>query len=178
MVKLGDFGLAQLGGKRVNTDKVDGGIAGTPGFLAPEMLRGEPYNAKTDIWALGCTLYEMATLRSAYVDLYNAATDSVDFPLVAVGKHVPVKEYGQPFVDFLSLLLAAKPEERPTTDKVTNEKREEKMFRIQNLGGQTRYRARKTYARGASSPPRCDRCLFKFVRALSVCLSLLGGVRF
>lgn len=40
--------------------------AGTPNYLAPEMINCEPYNQKADIWAIGCLLYEMAALRPAF----------------------------------------------------------------------------------------------------------------
>jgi NIMA (never in mitosis gene a)-related kinase len=41
-------------------------VLGTPSYLAPELCEGHPYNKKTDIWALGCVLYEMMTLNKAF----------------------------------------------------------------------------------------------------------------
>jgi len=35
---------------------------GTPNFASPEVWRDDPYSAKSDIWSLGCVLYEMLTL--------------------------------------------------------------------------------------------------------------------
>jgi Tol biopolymer transport system component/tRNA A-37 threonylcarbamoyl transferase component Bud32 len=67
--KVLDFGLA----KRLSTDELAevtrslgavteiGNVVGTPAYMAPETLRGEPADARTDIWALGAVLYEMAT---------------------------------------------------------------------------------------------------------------------
>jgi serine/threonine protein kinase len=69
VVKLGDFGLATLLPKRRPEEMSREGIAGTPGFMSPELAQGHPYNTKSDIYALGCTLYEMCTLRSCYRDL-------------------------------------------------------------------------------------------------------------
>jgi len=34
--------------------------------MSPELLNGEPYNTKTDVWALGCILYEMITKMPAF----------------------------------------------------------------------------------------------------------------
>ena len=34
--------------------------------MAPEMFEGKPYNYKSDLWALGCILFEMVTLRQAF----------------------------------------------------------------------------------------------------------------
>lgn len=39
---------------------------GTPQYMSPEMCENKPYTFKSDIWALGCVLYEMATLRNAF----------------------------------------------------------------------------------------------------------------
>ncbi|HEV8384317.1 MAG TPA: serine/threonine-protein kinase, partial [Candidatus Acidoferrales bacterium] len=66
--KVLDFGLAQRARKaeveEVTRSKVSleraGGIAGTLAYMAPETLRGEPADARSDIWALGVVLYEMA----------------------------------------------------------------------------------------------------------------------
>lgn len=62
-VKLGDFGLArdlEPGSALANTN------AGTPYYMSPEQVRKEWYNEKTDIWGLGCLLYEMASLQPPF----------------------------------------------------------------------------------------------------------------
>ena len=39
---------------------------GTPFYLSPEVWENKPYNNKSDIWAMGCVLYELTTLRHAF----------------------------------------------------------------------------------------------------------------
>ena len=39
---------------------------GTPQYQSPEIIRNEPYSFKSDIWALGCVLYELCTLRKPF----------------------------------------------------------------------------------------------------------------
>jgi serine/threonine protein kinase len=39
---------------------------GTPYYLSPELCEGKPYNRKSDVWALGCVLYELTTFRHAF----------------------------------------------------------------------------------------------------------------
>lgn len=60
--KILDFGLARVTGQEGLTR--DGAVAGTPGYMAPEQLRGESVDPRTDIWAFGALLHEMATGHS------------------------------------------------------------------------------------------------------------------
>ena len=39
---------------------------GTPYYLSPEICEDKPYDHKSDVWSLGCILYEMATLKRAF----------------------------------------------------------------------------------------------------------------
>ena len=41
-------------------------VVGTPYYISPEMCEGKPYGEKSDIWALGCILYEMAALQRTF----------------------------------------------------------------------------------------------------------------
>ncbi|TKW26104.1 hypothetical protein SEVIR_3G164200v4 [Setaria viridis] len=60
--KLADFGCARRVGSK-------GPIGGTPAFMAPEVSRGEEQGPAADVWALGCTVIEMATGRAPWTDL-------------------------------------------------------------------------------------------------------------
>lgn len=62
-IKIGDFGIA-----RVLQDTYDCAqtAIGTPYYLSPEICQEKPYNQKSDIWSLGCILYELVTLRHAF----------------------------------------------------------------------------------------------------------------
>ncbi|CAI2385436.1 unnamed protein product [Moneuplotes crassus] len=59
VIKIGDFGIS----KELDTIKrlVETGC-GTPYFMSPEVVRGEPYGEKADVWAIGVILYEMTFL--------------------------------------------------------------------------------------------------------------------
>ena len=67
-VKVLDFGLAKhmtpgeitLKTQSISTLTSEGAIVGTMHYMAPELFRGEPADARSDIWALGVVLYEMA----------------------------------------------------------------------------------------------------------------------
>ncbi len=62
-VKIGDFGIARV---LQNTYDCAQTAIGTPYYLSPEICQERPYNQKSDIWSLGCILYEMLTLRHAF----------------------------------------------------------------------------------------------------------------
>jgi eukaryotic-like serine/threonine-protein kinase len=76
-VKVLDFGLAKALGPKgsdisltdmptLATGSIVGSIVGTPGYMSPEQARGKEVDARTDIWAFGCVLYEMLTARQAF----------------------------------------------------------------------------------------------------------------
>ncbi len=58
-VKVMDFGLAKLSWGADLTQTAT--VMGTAAYMSPEQVRGEPADNRTDIWSLGCTLYEMLT---------------------------------------------------------------------------------------------------------------------
>jgi NIMA (never in mitosis gene a)-related kinase len=63
LVKLGDFGIARV---LHSTHELARTAIGTPYYLSPEICGGKAYNNKSDIWSLGCILYEMTTLKHAF----------------------------------------------------------------------------------------------------------------
>jgi len=82
-VKILDFGLAQV---KVPVEEeaetatmtpagtVAGTVMGTIGYMSPEQLRGEPSDARSDIFALGCVLYEMLSGQTAFLRNSTAET--------------------------------------------------------------------------------------------------------
>lgn len=62
-VKIGDFGISRV---LEGTVDVAATVVGTPYYMSPEVCKAEPYGFKSDIWALGCVLYEMCMLKHAF----------------------------------------------------------------------------------------------------------------
>jgi len=60
IAKIGDFGIS-----KVLQEVLDFTIStvGTPFYMSPEVCQGRSYTLKSDIWGLGCLLYELATLE-------------------------------------------------------------------------------------------------------------------
>jgi non-specific serine/threonine protein kinase len=118
VVKVLDFGLARARpgpgdvppGEGWSADGADLPL-GTPGYMSPEQVRGEPLDEATDTWALGCILYECLTGRIAYdgstVAERLAATlrDVPDWALLPPSVQRPVR-------DVLQRLLRRERDER------------------------------------------------------------------
>ncbi|GBG24470.1 Protein kinase, putative [Hondaea fermentalgiana] len=62
-VKVGDLGLGRA---LSDTTLTAHSKVGTPLYMSPEVLRGKGYDWKSDVWSLGCILYELAALRSPF----------------------------------------------------------------------------------------------------------------
>ncbi len=75
-VKVLDFGLAKLTERQegVTASTQTMAIAGTPGYLAPEQLQGKAADARSDIFAFGCVLYELLSGRRAFPGTTLAAS--------------------------------------------------------------------------------------------------------
>lgn len=62
-LKIGDFGVSRVldcsAGKATS-------VVGTPYCMSPEVCRSEPYREKSDLWAVGCVLYELCTYRHPF----------------------------------------------------------------------------------------------------------------
>ena len=63
ILKIGDLGIAKL---LSYTMELANTRIGTPYYLSPEVIRGEAYNYSSDIWSLGCILYELTALKHAF----------------------------------------------------------------------------------------------------------------
>jgi len=63
IVKLGDFGIS-----RVLEGSIEAAITvvGTPYYMSPEVCENKPYTFKSDVWSLGCVLYELCMLKHAF----------------------------------------------------------------------------------------------------------------
>jgi len=69
LVKILDFGIARF--TAMQSGGEEGMIAGTAGYMSPEQVQGLPVDARSDVFSLGCLLYEMLSGQRAFSSLYE-----------------------------------------------------------------------------------------------------------
>ena len=83
IVKLGDFGLAKALGQTTFTHT----YVGTPYYMSPELIQEKSYDTKSDIWSLGCLIYELCASRPPFAE---AQTHSELSMLIRNGRIPPL----------------------------------------------------------------------------------------
>ena len=112
VVKLGDFGISKI---LKNSDDFAHTSLGTPFFLSPEICQGKSYNFKSDVWMLGCVLYEMAALKKPF--------SGDNLPMIMnniITKDIPPipSFYSENLRNLIKLLLNKDMNERPTVAEI------------------------------------------------------------
>lgn len=109
---LGDLGISKV----LNSDRAFAKTAiGTPYYMSPEIYKNNRYDYKSDIWALGCVLYELVTLRHPFDANSMAALGQK----VMSGRYSPIStQYSKALRDLVALMLKVNPTQRPSTTQI------------------------------------------------------------
>ncbi|XP_003970583.1 NIMA-related kinase 12 [Takifugu rubripes] len=113
-VKLGDFGISKL---MTNTFDMASTCIGTPHYLSPELCQDVPYSSKSDIWALGCLLYEICALSPPF-----SSTNLLSlFYKITRGEYEAVPHvFSDSIATLIHKMLCLDPENRPSAGCVFN----------------------------------------------------------
>ncbi|EDX02333.1 serine/threonine-protein kinase Nek2 [Drosophila yakuba] len=105
--KLGDFGLARM----LRRDQsFAASFVGTPHYMSPELVKGRKYDRKSDVWAVGCLVYEMCALRPPF---RGRAFDQLS-EKIAQGEFSRIPAvYSADLQEIIAFMLAVDHEQRP-----------------------------------------------------------------
>jgi len=108
--KLGDLNVSKIVKKGLSYTQT-----GTPYYASPEVWRDMPYDSKSDIWSLGCVLYEMCAL----VPPFRADDMQGLYKKVIKGKYPRIPEhFSQEMATVIKFMLQVSPSYRPTCDQI------------------------------------------------------------
>mmetsp|Transcript_108832 Transcript_108832/g.234377 ORF Transcript_108832/g.234377 Transcript_108832/m.234377 type:complete len:767 (+) Transcript_108832:194-2494(+) len=114
-LQLGDLGL----GRSFSCQTLEAfSKVGTPLYMSPEVLHGAGYDMRSDVWSLGCVLYELVVLRSPFksdqqLSLYDL------FVRISKGEYPPLPETTSPeFRDLVGKMLDLEPQRRIESEGV------------------------------------------------------------
>lgn len=114
-VRLGDFGIARVLEHTFECAKT---VVGTPYYMSPEVCENKAYDAKSDLWALGCVLYELCTLSHAF---QSANLLGLVYKIVAE-KPPPIPSlYSRELAALVDKMLSKDPAQRLTCDELLME---------------------------------------------------------
>lgn len=119
-LKIGDFGIARFLDDPGAALTATGQIVGTSLYLAPERALGKPAGPASDVYSLGCVLYQLLTGRPPFqgdsaLMILHQHLDATPVPPRGLGAELPPA-----FENYLLGLLAKRPEDRPSAEEVAD----------------------------------------------------------
>ncbi|CAF0885342.1 unnamed protein product [Adineta ricciae] len=113
-VKIGDFGISRI---LIGTMDVASTFTGTPYYMSPEVMKHDGYESKSDIWSVGCLLYEMCTYQHAFdgKGLMNVIYKVVE----GQPPNLPTT-YTKELNDILQKMFTKDPKQRPSAADLLN----------------------------------------------------------
>ena len=112
-IKIGDFGVAKI----LTQTGFAKTIIGTPYYLSPELCDEQPYNDKSDVWALGCILYELCTFNHPF----NAKCQASLILKILQNTPEPInKDYSENLQKLINIILDKNHLTRPSCSDILN----------------------------------------------------------
>ncbi|KAM6501494.1 hypothetical protein JOM56_004508 [Amanita muscaria] len=123
-VKLGDFGLS----KALAQTSFANTYVGTPYYMSPELMQEKAYDSKSDIWSLGCLIYELCALKPPFHEAKTHAELSI---CIRNGRIPPLpRGYSQALSNVIKSMLSLNPAMRPSAAQLLQHERLELVFKV------------------------------------------------
>ena len=117
LYKNGDAKIGDLNVSKVTRAGVGHTQTGTPYYASPEVWNDSPYDNKSDIWSLGCVLYEMITLKPPF----RAQDMEGLYKRVIKGQYSRIPErFSNDLFQIIQFLLQVNPKLRPSCEQILN----------------------------------------------------------
>ncbi|XP_031437916.1 serine/threonine-protein kinase Nek2 [Clupea harengus] len=145
-VKLGDFGLARILNHDTSFART---FVGTPYYMSPEQMNRMSYNEKSDIWSIGCLVYELCALSPPFT-AYNQK-DLAEKIREGKFRRIPYR-YSEELNTLLSRMLNLKDYLRPSVESILQSSLISEMVAEEQRRAQARNRRRSTV--GQADPVR------------------------
>ena len=111
-IKIGDLGVAKVLNHSGSFAKT---LIGTPYYLSPELCEEKPYNYKSDVWALGCILYELCTFKHPF----NAKSQAALILKILQSRPEPIgNNYSNDLQNLINDLFEKKMQKRPSCKEI------------------------------------------------------------
>ena len=108
--KLGDMNVSKIAKNGLLYTQT-----GTPYYASPEVWKDKPYDSKSDIWSLGCVIYEMTTLKPPF------RAEDMDglYRKVIKGSYSKIGDnFSKQLAGVIKLMLQVNPTNRPSADSL------------------------------------------------------------
>jgi len=100
-----------------NTKDFANTCIGTPYYMSPELFKNKPYSYESDVWALGCVLYEMCNLRHAFE---AQSLNGLALKILRGSYPSIISSYSKQLRDLITSCLSIKKKDRPKILDIIN----------------------------------------------------------
>lgn len=133
IVKMGDFGLS----KQLASASFANTYVGTPYYMSPEVMQEKAYDSKSDIWSLGCLLYELCALNPPF---HEAKTHTELSHFIRSGRIPPLpRVYSSSLTQVIKAMLNVNPAMRPSAQQLLQHERLDLAFKLANMEKMVRH---------------------------------------
>ncbi|ELT92847.1 hypothetical protein CAPTEDRAFT_224068 [Capitella teleta] len=148
IIKVGDLGIAKV---LESSSDMASTLIGTPYYMSPELFSNKPYNYRSDVWALGCCVYEMTTLKHAF----NAKDmNSLVYKILRGKMPAMPKSYSPELVSLIKAMMNHNPDKRPSVNRILRDPYIKKNIAIFLEGTRKSRRPSSSRGRPSSSDSR------------------------